>query len=105
MAVIHSTEGAYDKAVSQGVTLVDFWASWCGPCKMLAPVIETLAEQYDGKVRICKVNIDEEKTLASRLGIMSIPTVQIFQDGELKEEIVGFRPMDAYTSCLDALLK
>lgn len=68
---------------------VDFYADWCGPCKMMAPVIEKLAEKYDGKVKVGKCNIDEENMIASRYGIMSIPTMMLFINGEVKETIVG----------------
>lgn len=104
MAVLHLTEGAFDKAVSQGVTLVDFWADWCGPCKMLGPVIERLAEQYDGRARICKVDVTSEGALATRFGVMNIPNVLIFQDGEVREQMIGLQPESAYTEKLDALL-
>lgn len=104
MAVLHLTEGAFDKAVSQGVTLVDFWADWCGPCKMLGPVIENLAERYEGRARICKVDVTAENALAARFDIVSIPTVLIFEDGGLREQMVGLQPESAYTAKLDALL-
>ena len=99
MSVLHLTEGAFDKAVAQGVTLVDFWAGWCGPCKMLAPTIEELAKQYDGKV-----DVDAEPNLARRFGVMSIPTVIILKDGAEVDRKVGLLPMDAYTQTLDAQL-
>lgn len=105
MAVVHLTEGAFDNAVAKGVTLVDFWAGWCGPCKMLAPVIESLAEQYDGKARICKVDIDAEMGLASRFGIMSIPTVLVFKDGELQQQTVGVQPEAVFKKMLDNALE
>ncbi len=104
MAILHLTEGAFDNAVSQGVTLVDFWAGWCGPCKMLAPTIDQLAETYDGKVRIAKIDVDAEPNLACRFGIMSIPTVIILKDGVEVDRKVGLLPADTYTNALDHLL-
>jgi len=75
--------------------LVDFWAEWCGPCKMLAPVIEEIAEEYDGKIKVAKVNIDEEMSLAKKYGIVSIPTILLFENGEIIKKSVGFAPKEA----------
>ena len=74
--------------------LVDFWATWCGPCRMLAPVIEEIANEYAGKVKVGKVNVDDERELALEYGVSSIPTVMVFQNGEVKETSVGYRPME-----------
>lgn len=104
MAVVHLTEGAFEQAVAQGVTLVDFWAGWCGPCKMLAPTIDQLANSYEGKAVIAKVDVDAEPNLARRFGVMSIPTVIILKDGTEVDRKVGLLPMDAYTQVLDAHL-
>lgn len=71
--------------------LVDFWASWCGPCKMMTPVVEQIAKDMDGKAKVCKVNIDEEQNLAMEYGIMSIPTFLIFKDGKVVNSAVGVR--------------
>lgn len=101
MAVIHLTEAAFDQAIAQGVTLVDFWAGWCGPCKMLAPAIEELGRQYDGKATIAKVDVDAEPGLAGRFCVMSIPTVIFFKDGEEIDRKVGFMPLDTYSKVLD----
>ncbi len=72
--------------------LVDFWATWCGPCRMVAPIVEELAEEYDGKVKFVKVNTDDEINTAAKYGILSIPTLLLFRDGERVAEIVGYRP-------------
>ncbi len=74
--------------------LVDFWATWCGPCRMLAPVIEEIANEYAGKVKVGKVNVDDERELALEYGVSSIPTVMAFQNGEVKETSVGYRPKE-----------
>ena len=101
MATIHLTNDAFDKAVSNGLAMVDFWASWCGPCKMLSPVIERLAEQYEGKVLVGKVNVDDEPNLAMRFGVMSIPTVIFFKDGKEIDRKVGVMPEASFTAVLD----
>lgn len=74
--------------------LVDFWATWCGPCRMLAPVIEEIANEYAGKVKVGKVNVDDERELALEYGVSSIPTVMVFQNGEVKQTSVGYRPKE-----------
>ena len=105
MAVLHLTEKDFDTTIDQGVTLVDFWAGWCGPCKMLAPVIEGLAARYDGKAKVAKVDIDAEMGLATRFGIMSIPTVLVFRDGKLEAQTVGVQPESVFTKMLDEALE
>ncbi len=80
--------------------LVDFWAEWCGPCRMLAPVLQELAQEYDGRVRIGKVNVDEEADLAIQFGIDSIPAVLLFRDGKLVSRSVGYRPKAAFEEML-----
>ena len=105
MAVQHLTETEFDKIIEKGVVLVDFWATWCGPCRMLAPVIEELDRKYDGRAKICKVDIDEQMDLASRFGIMSIPTVLVFQDGAIAAQAVGVQPEEVYQKMLDDALE
>ena len=105
MAVIHFNEQGFDKALADGgLMMVDFWASWCGPCKMLAPTIDQLGQQYEGKALIGKVNVDEEQALAIRYGVMSIPTVIYFKDGQEIDRKVGVMPAGAFASVLDANL-
>jgi len=72
--------------------LVDFWASWCGPCRMIAPIIDQLAEEYEGKVKVGKVNVDEQRELAGKYRVMSIPTLFVFKDGQVVDKIIGARP-------------
>lgn len=86
--------------INTGITLVDFWAPWCGPCQMLAPVIEEIKAELSGKINVQKVNVDEENDLANQYGISSIPAVLIFKDGELKETIIGFRPKTDYLNAI-----
>lgn len=72
--------------------LVDFWAPWCGPCKMAAPILDKIAGEYDGRLKICKVNIDDERQVATQYGIMSIPTMFLFKDGQLADQVRGVTP-------------
>lgn len=81
--------------------LVDFWAAWCGPCKMLAPTIAELAEEYEGKVKVCKYNIDDDASIAIKYGVASIPTVILFKNGEVADKSIGFVPKAA----IEAMLK
>ena len=105
MATLHFNKEGFDKAISAGgITMVDFWASWCGPCKMLAPVIEDLGGKYDGKAVVAKVDVDQNQGLAARYGVMSIPTVVFFKDGKEIGRKVGVMPAGAYTQVLDANL-
>ena len=105
MATLHFNKEGFDKAISAGgITMVDFWASWCGPCKMLAPVIDDLAGRYEGKAVIGKVNVDDEQALAGEYGVMRIPTVIFFKGGREIDRKVGVMPADAYTAILDANL-
>jgi thioredoxin 1 len=90
--------------VKEGVVLVDFWAAWCGPCRMIAPVIEELAEEYEGRATIAKVDVDTAPEVAGQFGIRSIPTVLFFKNGELVDQMIGAAPKAAYAQKLDALL-
>ena len=105
MAVIHFSKDGFDKALASGqLMMVDFWAAWCGPCKMAAPIIESVAGEYEGRALVGKVNTDDEQELAVRYGIMSIPTVLFFKDGKEVERKVGVMPGDSYKAVLDSYL-
>lgn len=84
--------------------LVDFWAVWCGPCKMLTPTIDELAGEYEGRAKIGKVNVDENQDVAAKYSVMSIPTVIIFKDGKIVEQFVGVQPKSVYTDALNKYL-
>ena len=99
--VIHLTSDTFNDTISKDVVLVDFFADWCGPCKMLAPFIEQLANQYDGKAKIAKLNVDECQDIAMQFGVMSIPTVIIFKNGEQVEQFVGVQDAGVYEDALN----
>jgi len=84
--------------------LVDFWAVWCGPCRMIAPVVEEIAADYEGRLKVGKLNVDENNELAARYGVMSIPTLLLFKNGEPVERIVGFQPKKELAAKIDRAL-
>lgn len=101
---IELTKNNFDSTVKEGVALVDFWAPWCGPCRMLAPIIDDLANEYSGRVAVCKVNTDEEDELSARYSIRSIPTILFMKDGQVVEVFVGATSKQEIKNKLDAIL-
>ncbi len=93
-APIKLSDDVFDEEIGkhQGLAVVDFWATWCGPCHMIAPIIEQLADEYEGKVKVGKVDVDANQRTAMRYNVRSIPTVLLFKDGELVESVVGALP-------------
>ncbi len=102
MAEIKITKDNFEREVLQSdkPVLLDFWASWCGPCRMLAPAVAQLAEKYEGRIKVGKVNVDEEPELADAFRVSSIPMVAVIEQGKLKNSAVGYRPLEQ----LEALL-
>lgn len=100
------TDASFDEVVlkSDKPVLVDFWATWCGPCRMLGPVIEELATEYEGRVVVGKVDVDNNQEFAAKYGVRNIPTVLIFKDGEVVGRQVGVAPKKIYTDALNSLL-
>lgn len=94
------TSATFNTAISSGLTLVDFYADWCMPCKMLAPTISSIADEYAGKVSVAKLNIDQAQDVAARYGVMSIPTVILFKDGVAVNKKVGLAPKNVYESMI-----
>jgi len=101
---VELTNGNFEATIAEGVTMVDFWAPWCGPCRMIAPVVEELAEDFEGKATIAKVNTDEEQEIAVKFGIRSIPTILFFKNGEVVDQMIGAASKDAFADKLNALL-
>ncbi|PYG86914.1 thioredoxin [Ruminiclostridium sufflavum DSM 19573] len=104
--IINLTNESFDQVVSKSdkPVIVDFWATWCGPCRMVAPIMEELADDFDGKVQIAKVNVDDQGELAAKFKIMSIPTILAFKNGEVFEKIVGARSKEEFSQVLSKLL-
>lgn len=94
MAVNHLSNANFDSVTGEGLSLVDFWATWCGPCRMQAPIIEELDAALGDKVKVCKVDVDQEPELARRFGIMSIPTLVSIENGTVKEKRVGVQNLE-----------
>jgi thioredoxin 1 len=104
--VIELTNDNFDSEVvsHQGTVLGDFWAPWCGPCRMVGPVVEQIATEYEGRAKVAKLNTDEASDIASRYGIRSIPTLLFFKNGEMVQQLVGAYPKGKITEKLDAAL-
>ena len=100
------TDNDWDSVVLNSDTpvFVDFWAPWCGPCRMVAPVVDELSAEYDGKVKFVKLNTDDNAAIATRYGIRSIPTLMVFKGGQAVESVIGFRPKSALKTTLDKVL-
>lgn len=95
------TTSNFDATVQEGVTLVDFWAEWCAPCRMMTPVLDELAGEYNGKARIGKINVDNEPDLAMKFDVSSIPTLIVFKDGEISKRFVGVTSKSELAAALD----
>lgn len=92
----------FDELISkEKLVLVDFWAAWCAPCRMIAPIVEEIAQKYSGKVAVAKVDVDMQQELSIRYGISSIPTVILFKDGKIENKDVGVKPLSSFTNMLD----
>ncbi len=105
--VLHLGGREFDKEVLQSAipAVVDFYADWCGPCRMVSPIVESLAREYGGKVKFVKIDTDKNQGLAERYDIMSIPTVMIFKNGKLRDKIIGASPASLYKQKIDSVLE
>lgn len=100
MAIKNVTDTNFSEETSKGLVLVDFWAPWCGPCKMLAPVLDELDSRMGDEAKITKVNVDENPETAAKFGVMSIPTLLVIKDGSVVDTLVGVKPIDALEGVL-----
>lgn len=100
---LHLNSDNFEQTISNGKVMVDFWAPWCMPCQSLLPVIDELSTELDGTAVVAKVNVDENKSLAQRFRVMSIPTVIFFEDGVEKERLIGVYPKEKYIQTMKAL--
>ncbi|MBI5375119.1 MAG: thioredoxin [Candidatus Schekmanbacteria bacterium] len=100
---IEANEGNFEVEVLKSAVpvLVDFWATWCGPCKMVAPIVSEIANEYDGKIKVAKVNVDDNQSLAMKYGIRSIPSLLLFKGGQVVDQIIGAQPKTALSVMID----
>ena len=101
MAIINATDQDFKEHTSKGLVLADFWAAWCGPCRMIAPVLEEIDAEMGDQVQIVKIDVDENQATAAEYGVMSIPTLILFKDGEIVDKIIGFRPKEALVEVIN----
>jgi thioredoxin 1 len=105
-AALELKSGSFEAQVTNATTpvLVDFWAEWCGPCRMLGPIVDEIAKDYSGRISVLKVNVDNERALAAKFGIQGIPTLLLFKNGEVVDRMVGVQPKAAIAQKLDKVL-
>lgn len=101
MAIKDVTDQDFSKETAEGLVLADFWAPWCGPCKMIAPVLEEIDGEMSDKVKIVKLDVDENQETASKYGVMSIPTLLLMKDGNVVDQVVGFQPKEALVEMIN----
>lgn len=94
MSIVNINDESFKNEISKGLVLVDFWAPWCGPCKMIAPVLEEISEEMGDQVKVAKLNVDDNQVTTAEYGVMSIPTLLLFKDGEVVEKVIGFQPKE-----------
>ncbi|HLT56204.1 MAG TPA: thioredoxin [Bacillota bacterium] len=101
MAIVNATNDTFSQETGKGLVLADFWATWCGPCRMIAPVLEEIDAEMGDKVKIVKLDVDENQETAAEYGVMSIPTLILFKDGEIVDKVIGYRPKEALTEMIN----
>ena len=104
--ITHVSDASFDADVLKAETpvLVDYWAEWCGPCKMIAPILDDVSKQYDGRLRVAKMNVDENRDIPAKFGIRGIPTLMLFKGGEMVAQITGAQPKARLTAFIDSHL-
>ena len=105
MNIIHLSDNEFEQEVLQSkqVVLIDFWAAWCAPCQMITPILEELSKEYNDRVKICKINVDENQTTAAKYQILSIPALLFFKDGKVTAQLMGVRPKSDIKKVIDSL--
>lgn len=101
MAITDVTDQNFAQETADGLVLVDFWAPWCGPCKMIAPVLEEIDGEMSDQVKIVKLNVDENQDTAGKYGVMSIPTLLLMKDGNIVDQVIGFQPKEALVGVIN----
>lgn len=101
MAIEHVTDQNFAEKTAEGLVLVDFWAPWCGPCKMIAPVLDEIDAEMGDKVKILKLNVDENQETAGKFGVMSIPTLLLMKDGNIVDQVIGFQPKESLVNVIN----
>jgi thioredoxin 1 len=98
------TDENFSSTIKNGVSLVDFWAAWCGPCRVQGPIVDEIADEMSDKAKICKLDIDRHKKIAGQLGIQSIPTILIFKDGKMVQKLVGVKPKPILIKAINSFI-
>jgi thioredoxin 1 len=101
MAIVNATDQNFTQETGEGLVLADFWAPWCGPCKMIAPVLEEIDGEMNDKVKIVKIDVDENQETAGKFGVMSIPTLLLMKDGNVVDQVIGFQPKEALVDLIN----
>ncbi|ENH97033.1 thioredoxin [Gracilibacillus halophilus YIM-C55.5] len=101
MTIAHASDSTFNTETSEGLVLADFWADWCGPCKMIAPVLEEIDSEMSDQVKIVKLDVDNNQETAGNYGVMSIPTLLLFKDGEVVDQVVGYQPKEALVELIN----
>ncbi|GAA0288648.1 thioredoxin 1 [Gracilibacillus halotolerans] len=101
MAIVHATDSNFSQETGEGLVLADFWATWCGPCKMIAPVLEEIDGEMSDTVKIVKLDVDENQETAGKFGVMSIPTLLLFKDGKVVDQAIGYQPKEALVELIN----